>query len=115
MGRGVIARRILHLLVLAGLVLAPFGRIGLAQAHALAMPHGAPAAMAGHCPDAPTPAPERDNSERIDCMTACSAMAPAAGLDLARPPACATAAAAAGAFTLNGIRPGADPPPPRAS
>jgi hypothetical protein len=115
MGRDVTARRILHLLVLAGLVLAPFGRIGLAQAHALAMPHAAPATMPSHCSGEPAPSPDQDKSDRIDCMTACAAIAAPVGPVFAPPPACGMARVALAAFALAGIRPEAEPPPPRIS
>jgi hypothetical protein len=107
MGRGVSARRILHLIVLACLVLAPFGRIGLAQAHA------APAAMAGHCAGDSAPAPDRDKRDRIDCMTACAAIAAPVGPVFTPPPACGMAGVALGTFALAGIQPEAEPPPPR--
>ena len=116
MGRDVTARRILHLLVLAGLVLAPLGRIDLAQAHALAMPHAAPATMPAHCPGEPAPSPDQDKSDRIDCMAACAAIAAApAGPAFAPPPACRMARVPLAAFALAGIRPEAEKPPPRIS
>lgn len=113
MRRGVTARRILHLLVLAGLVLAPLGRIGLAQAQALAMSHSAPAAMAAHCPGEPAPTSDRDKSDRIDCMTACTAIAAPVGPVFTPAPACGMVRVALATFALAGIRPEAEPPPPR--
>lgn len=113
MGCGVTARGLLHLLVLAVLVLAPFGRIGLAEAHAWTISHSTPAALAAHCPGEPAPTPDRNKSDRIDCMTACTAIAAPVGPVFTPPPACEMARVALAAFALAGIRPEAEPPPPR--
>jgi hypothetical protein len=112
----VTAHRILRLFLLATLVLASFGRLGVAQAQAPEMPsHSAPAAMAGHCADQPAPPADGDKSDRVDCMAACAAMAAPAGAAFAPPPTGAMARAASPAPTLAGIRPEAEPPPPRCS
>ena len=109
MGRGVTARFLLHLLVLAGLVLAPFGRVGLALAQA------APAAMTAHCAGDPAPVPDQDKSDRVDCTAACAAIAAPVGPVFVPPPACGMARVALAALARAGIRPEAEPPPPRIS
>lgn len=112
-GRPVSPRRILRFLVLLALVVAPFGRIGIAQA--MAMPHQMPSAMASHC--AGQPMPDRDKDERVavDCMIACAVMAPPSAPLFAPPPAAESVPAAVPVFFLSGIQPEADPPPPRFS
>jgi hypothetical protein len=118
-------RACLRLLLLAAMLIAPLGRIGLAQA--MAMP-AASGAMAGHCAEmaAATPvhrqdghrqkAPARDGEKMaVDCMIACAAMAPGPDLFVAPPPAAMTLPAAAFLSSLTGIQPEADPPPPRFS
>ncbi len=106
-------RRLLPFLMLAALVLAPFGRMGIAEAKA--MPHHMPDATASHCAGQPMPDGDEGGRMAVDCMIACAAMAPAAALPSA-PPAAREAAPAAGPnFILAGIRPEADPPPPRPS
>lgn len=113
--------RILRLLLLAVMLLAPLGRIGVAQA--MAVPAEAPAAMAGHCADMPAPpaghhrqAPAPgDERKAVDCMIACAAMTTAPAPFVAPAP---PAAALPTAFLLSspaGIRPEAEPPPPRFS
>ena len=104
-------RRLLPFLMLLALATAPFGRMAAAEA----MPHHAPMAMAGHC--AGRPQPDRDrHPASIDCMIACAAMAPAAAaLDFVPPPVAHTEPVALPALVLAGIRPKAEPPPPRVS
>ena len=116
-------RPLLRLLLLAAMLLAPLGRIGIAQA--MAAPQGAPAAMAGHCADMPAPAPHQrghhrhapqgDERKAVDCMIACAAMAAGPAPFVAPAP---PAAVMPGTITLSspaGIRPEAEPPPPRRS
>ena len=106
-------RRLLPYLVLLALVMAPFGRIGVAQAKA--MPHHAASAMASHCPGQPMPDGDKSGRMAADCMIACAAMAPAPAFFLAPPAAAEAAPVPMRAFSLAGIRPEADPPPPRFS
>lgn len=118
-------RAALRLLLLAAMLVAPVGRIGIAQA--MAAPADAPAAMAGHCADMPAaaPAPHRShhrngpqkNDERmaVDCMMACAAMTAAPSPLLLPRPAPAVLPAAPSLASLTGIRPEAEPPPPRRS
>lgn len=104
-------RRLLRLCLLAALVLAPFGRMSMAEARA--MPRHAMAMMASHCPEQPAPDGGKGGGASLDCMIACAAMmfAPAA---LVLPPPPAEAVAAIPVLPrLAGIRPEADPPPPR--
>ena len=116
-------RACLRLLLFAALLLAPVGRIGLAQAMAApagaAMAHcaGMPAAAPAHHSGMPAQkAPGRDGERMaVDCMTACAAMAPAPAPFVAPPPAATTLPAIPVLFSLTGIRPEADPPPPRFS
>lgn len=117
-------RACLRLLLLAAMLLAPIGRIGMAQA--MARPAAA-GAMAGHCADMQAATAHHQNGHRekapernhegiaVDCLTACAAMATAPDLFVA--PAPAASARPVGTFLagLTGIRPEADPPPPRLS
>lgn len=103
------ARRVLALLMLAALMLAPFGRMGAAEARP--MPHHQ--AMPVHCVGQPQPAGDDSAPVSIDCMIACAAMTPAAAPFFAPPPAAEAAPAPIPASALAGIRPDAEPPPPR--
>jgi hypothetical protein len=113
--------RALRFLMLAAMLLAPFGRMGVAQA--MAMPERAPAAMAGHCADMPAQpaghhqqAPAKgDERKAVDCMIACAAMASAPAPFVAPAPPAAARPTAPLLSSPTGIRPGADPPPPRFS
>ena len=105
-------RLLVQLFVLAALVLAPFGRIGIAQAEA--MPDHAAMAVA-HCASQPMPETGKDRRMAADCMIACAVMAPAAAFTLAQPAATEAAPATMIPFLPAGIRPEADPPPPRFS
>jgi hypothetical protein len=102
-------RRLVQIFVLAALLLAPVGRIGIAQATA-APDH---AAMAFHCAGQPLPDANRHHKMAVDCMIACAAMAPAAAPFALPKPAPRAQPAAMAVSTLFGIRPEADPPPPR--
>lgn len=118
-------RACLRLLLLAALLLAPISRIGIAQA--MPAPAGAGAAMA-HCAGMPTaaaahhqgsphhkaPAPDGERMA-VDCMTACAAMAVAPAPFVAPPTVSTTLPATSFLSSLTGIRPEADPPPPRRS
>jgi hypothetical protein len=117
-------RACLRLLLLAAMLLAPIGRIGIAQA--MAVP--ASGAMTGHCAGMPAAAPAHHRGDRhpgapqkhdermaVDCMIACAAMASAPALIVAPPPVAAALPGAIILTSLTGIRPEADPPPPRRS
>ncbi len=102
--------RILHLVLLAALALAPFGRIGAIEAGAAPNPQAMQ--MASHCAD--QPGEDDKDAMSIDCMIACAAATPAVTADIAPPPAAAGAAPApVPAVAPAGIRPEAEPPPPR--
>lgn len=105
-------RRPLTFLVLLALAIAPFGRMGMAEAKA--MPNHEMPAMA-HCPGAPAPDGDEGGGIAIDCMIVCAAMTPAAAPFFAPVPAAEAAPAAIPASILAGIRPEAEPPPPRLS
>lgn len=105
-------RRLVQLCVLVALMLAPFGRIGVAQA--MPMPHQE-SMMAAHCAGQPMPDPDKSHRMAVDCMIACAAMAPAVAPFLLPAPAPMAVPEAAIASHLTGIRPEADPPPPRPS
>ncbi|HYD14525.1 MAG TPA: hypothetical protein VEC11_16890 [Allosphingosinicella sp.] len=118
-------RGALRFLLLAAMLLAPVGRIGIAQA--MAMPANAPAAMAGHCADMPAAAPaghggahkqapqQDDERKAVDCMIACAAMTTAPAPFVAPAPLAEAMPGALQLSSLSGIRPEADPPPPRFS
>jgi hypothetical protein len=104
----VTSRRLVQILVLIALTVAPFGRIGASQAMA---GQGA-MAMSAHCGQ---PMPDGDKGHRmaLDCMIACAAMAPAPTSFTLPPPALVAAPIARAAPLLSGVRPEAEPPPPR--
>jgi len=117
--------RTLRLLLLAAMLLAPVGRMGIAQA--MAVPAEAPAAMAGHCADMPAAAPaqpaghhqqappQEDEQKAVDCMVACAAMASAPAAFVAPTPLADAQPDPPLLSSLTGLRPEADPPPPRFS
>jgi hypothetical protein len=103
-------RRASQLLVLAALMLAPFGRIGMAEAR-----YG-PGMMTMHCAGQVPSGDVRGHPIGVDCLIACAAMAPQAAFAFAPPARPAKAVPAAKpALVLAGVRPDADPPPPRLS
>ncbi|HEV2816863.1 MAG TPA: hypothetical protein VGW40_06540 [Allosphingosinicella sp.] len=102
-------RRLVQLFVLAALLVAPLGRIGISQAMA-APDH---AAMASHCAGQPLPDADRHHKMGVDCLIACAAMASVPATLFVPPVAVEAAVAAAPLPRLAGIRPEADPPPPR--
>lgn len=104
-------RRALPLLVLIALTLSPFSRMNMAEA--AATPHQA-TPVAGHCTDMPAPEPGKPG-KAIDCMIACSAVAPAGAPELAPFPPLAAAPTVLPLFAFAGIVPEAEPPPPRIS
>jgi hypothetical protein len=113
-------RACLRLLLFAALLLAPLGRIGVAQATAassatgMTMLHCAemPAPAPGHHQKAPGPENERMG---VDCMTACAAMTTAPAPFVMPPPAAMAPPTMSLLASLSGIQPEADPPPPRIS
>lgn len=111
-------RACLRLLLFAFVLLAPLGRIGVAQAmgaaeDGAAMAHcaGMPASTGGHHK---APGPERERMA-VDCMIACAAMAPSPAPCVTPPPAAVALPAISVLASLSGIQPEADPPPPRIS
>ena len=107
-------RGTLRIFLFAALLLAPLGRIGIAQAMA------GPAGIAtGHCGTMPVGHPGKSQGDKgrsaIDCALACAAMAPAPAPLIDPPFAAATRPDASVLSSLAGIRPEADPPPPRFS
>lgn len=106
-------RRLLPLLVLLALTLAPFGRMDMAEAKA--MPHRMPAAMAAHCSGQSMPDSDEGGRGAADCMIACAVMAPVAAPFPAPPPAAEAAPFATPSSLTAGVRPEAEPPPPRFS
>jgi hypothetical protein len=103
----------LPLLILLALVIAPFGRMSMAEAKAMA--HDMSSTVTSHCAGRPMPDGDKDGRVAIDCMIACTAMAPAAMPFLAPQLAIEAAPLALLSFFTAGIRPEADPPPPRFS
>ena len=105
-------RRILPLLTLLALLVAPFGRMASAETVTMMEHAAAAAALPGHCSDTP----EQDRPERsIDCMIACAAMAAADAPSLAPAPLTQTAPESLPSASFAGLNPAADPPPPRFS
>jgi hypothetical protein len=105
--------RALRLLLFAALLLAPLGRVGMAQAAGGAVP-----AASGHCSERPapgSPAPAHDGVI-VDCAIACAAIAALPTPFAAPPPACVeTPPVAARLSDLVGILHDAELPPPRFS
>lgn len=103
-------RRLVPLLALLALLVAPYGRM---QAQAATVQHASPMAMAGHCEPAPAKVPTPAHHGSIDCMIACAGM-PSVDAALAGPPLPPVAAMIAPPVApLDGILPQFDPPPPR--
>jgi hypothetical protein len=100
--------RLLRCLLLLALMLAPSGRMGVAEAMTR---HNAP--TASHCAGQSMPKQGKGHRMAFDCMIACAAIATApAPFALSRPLPEAMPSAAPVPI-LSGIRPEADPPPPR--
>lgn len=110
----------LRLLLLAAMLLAPLGRIGIAQA--MAAPSASGMAMA-HCAGMPAPAaghhrqaPARGEKMAVDCMTACAALAALPAPAIAPPlPVRAAAPPPLPVAAPRGLHPDAELPPPRLS
>jgi len=112
-------RACLRLLLLAAMLLAPLGRIGVAQA--MAAPSASTMTMA-HCAEMSAPAaghhqqgPAEREKMAVDCMIACAAMAPPPAPFVAPPPAATALPVVSFLASLSGTQPEADPPPPRFS
>ena len=105
--------RTLRLLLFAALLLAPLGRIGLAEAAG-----GTAPAATGHCSERPAPRPKAPGHDgvMVDCAIACAAIA-ALPTPFAPPSqACGEAAPVAARLSdLVGILHAAELPPPRIS
>ena len=109
-------RRLLPLLTLLALLVAPFGRISAAEA--MMMPQQPMAAISGHCDDMPAPAQphgDRTHKASIDCLVACAAMATADDVPLVRNFALVSLPALFVLPLFSGLHPESDPPPPRLS
>lgn len=106
-------RRLLPLLTLLALLVAPFGR--MAAAEAMVMPHHQAAAMPGHCDEMPAGDEDGADKTAIDCMIACAAMAVAETPNLVASPDVAPAPISLTLPDLPGLNPEAEPPPPRLS
>ena len=113
MGAVVSFRRILPLLAMLALLIAPFGR--MAAAEAMTMPHHAPETMASHCAGESQPDGDQGQPTAIDCLIACAAMAPAGDSSYQPLPVPAATHVALPVLAWTGIRHEADPPPPRFS
>ena len=108
--------RLLPLLTLLALLVAPFGRI--AAAEAMMMPQPPMAAMSGHCDDMPAPAQprgDRTHKASIDCLVACAAMATAEAVCVVETAAATSPPASFALPEFFGLHPEAEPPPPRFS
>lgn len=108
-----VSLRLLRTILLLALMLAPFGRMGIAEAKAA--PHHGMAMMASHCPGQSGPDGDKSGGMSVDCMIACAAMVPAPAALLVPPPSVETAVIAVSLPIPSGIRPEAEPPPPRLS
>lgn len=102
------SRRILQFLLVAVLVLAPFGRIGLGAADAMG--------TGGHCGGMAMSHQGKAQPAAVDCAIACAAIAPTPEVAEFNPPPAPRAAHAPLPQPLRaGLSTGADPPPPRAA
>lgn len=96
------------------MLIAPFGRIGMAQA--AAAPAHAEMAQMPHCAGEPAPDDPRPKRHAVDCMMACAAVAPAAdAVMVVAPPPRAPVHARILATTATGRGTEADLRPPRRS
>jgi hypothetical protein len=102
-------RRLVQFFVLIALAAAPFGRIGASHA----MTGHAAMTMAAHCAGQPMPDGDKGHRLAVDCTIACAAMAPAPSPFALPPPVLAGVPTDLPLSRLSGIRPEADPPPPR--
>jgi hypothetical protein len=109
-----LARRLFQSLMMAALLLMPFGMIGgMATAHAL--PVATTVATMDHCGGADK-APQHHSSSNIDCMAACAAIPATGDGDIAAPiPFPAVVDPSPDASLGKGLGPEAAIPPPRIS
>ena len=105
--------RLLPLLAMLALAVAPFGR--MAAAEAMAPAHHGEMAAPGHCDDMPAPDGGDDTDKRLDCLTACASLAAVADAELAVVPASVMALESVAIADAPGLTPEAEPPPPRRS
>jgi hypothetical protein len=104
--------RILHLLALIAMMLAPMAMHGAEAAPSESQHHVASAAP--HCGGSSEAPDEQEQSRGADCALACSAM-PGAGASVLAAASHRTIYNVAPAAFFAGTAPGSDPPPPRAS
>lgn len=105
-------RRLLPLLALLALVVAPFGR--MAAAEAMTPAHHAAMGAPAHCDDAPA-SEDGDADEALDCLNACASLAAAHSNPLRLPMRAPAVVEALAPAEAAGIHPEAEPPPPRSS
>lgn len=105
-------RRLLPLLALLALLVAPLGRVAATEAM---LPHLAAPAAGAHCPDMPQPDGDDADTAKIDCLVACAIVLTAAGPMFGEPTSAPLPVVTATPDSLVGISPEADPPPPRVS
>lgn len=105
------SKRLLQLLTLLALLLAPFGMLG---GHAaMAMPVGGAMAM-NHCDEQQQAPKDHKRQAMIDCATACSAMPAVGAFVMPQPIFSARKFEADVSVDIAGVRPEAATPPPRA-
>ena len=113
--RLMVARRLIRILTMLALLVAPLGMVG---GHAaMAMPVAATAAT-GHCADIGGMADDGDGSSQedrsaIDCTISCSALPALAGALTDQPPLPAMARTVTLHGLVRGLHPESDDPPPR--
>ncbi len=95
------------------LLFAPFGR--MAAAEAMAAPAAHHMTAGGHCQDMPAPEDPESTPTAIDCAVACAVVAPPCAPAVAAAPRLVQPQAGARLATFSGVKPEADPPPPRLS
>lgn len=103
-------RRLLHLLALIAMMLAPMAMHGAPAVAAAPAHHGA--AQAPHCAGSGEGQDEKERGRSADCAIACSAMAGGSQLSGPAPPPRAAFVAMLSSFVA-GTALGSDPPPPR--
>lgn len=105
--------RLALFLILIALAIAPLRMAGTGEAAAAPGHHAMHHAGAPH--DAAEQAPDGDAAPKTDCMTACAAIAPAAGAEVAGLDPAPQPVAARLSHPPAGLDPEAEPPPPRLS
>ena len=112
---GRVTLRLFPLFAVLGLLLAPFGRRSSAEAMNAHSGLAHQSTMSGHCADMPAPDRSKSNKAKLDCMTACSAVAIASltMIESVEPQVIVPSPRPDLVFT--GISLEAEPPPPRLS